>query len=639
MSEHDRDLARLQAIMVEFGGEAPFWLGWAMGELAGELQVWVRFLAAAHPGLQRDLESIDQADALAAISLALEATNYAVPVEEPVAPREPEDLTDLLFQHAADEAPERGPPAAAPPSPAVSHGPLGVGSYSLAYLARTPVPGPPEPPAPAADAARNDELYRAALRRGDWAAALVYLEGALALDPARFQPFPAGEYQPCRLLAARDTGETFLCRQRRTGRWVVVEALHPEALARPVREVFQELHAVRELDHPGILRVLDFGHAGPDESRPYQVQEYVEGMSLAHLVRQTGALSADAFFDLALQLAGVLRVVHERGIVHRDLKPRNVLLTQAGPAWQVKVLDFGLAARTPESGPMGTSAYTAPEQLPGEPPGTVASPSVDVYSFGRLCYYALAGTPTPDAAQQGRLPPFWRDLLEDCTARQPARRPADGGALERALRRYRDVVPGAQPQRPAGVRECVARCLFELFKELEIVLPGDNEAHEATLLLDHLAGPEAVEHFRRLVDWLEQGRARRRDEEPSALDRVLRWLAPELLPDAEAAANTQLSFRLFLRARFKRYAEDHGWHPEGRRYPDLDAAFDHLTRERIGELARAALQECESHAATDPEEGSMELLEGLKLAYREFAVVGAGAATAPGRHSASSLKR
>src|SRR5262249_11118595 len=158
----------------------------------------------------------------------------------------------------------------------------------------------------------------------------------------------------------------------------------------------------------------------------------------------------------------------------------------------------------------------------------------------------------------------------------------------------------------------------ELFAELEIVLPGDNEAHKATLLLDHLAGPEAVEHFRRLVDWLEQARARHRDEEPSALDRVLRWLAPELLPDAGATANTQLRFGLFLRAHFKRYAEDHGWQPQGRRYPDLDAAFDHLTRERIGELARAALQECESHAATDAEEGSMELLEGLKLAYREF---------------------
>src|SRR5262249_23721287 len=161
-----------------------------------------------------------------------------------------------------------------------------------------------------------------------------------------------------------------------------------EALARPVSEVFRDLGALREVEHPGIVRPLDFGYAGPDESRPYQVLEYVEGMSLARRVREVGTLSGEAFCELAVPIADALRSGHERGHVHRDVKPANSLLTRDEAPWQVKILDFGLVRRPPEE---SSAAFIAPEVL-GRLPATAVGPPADVYSFGRTCAFALLGT-------------------------------------------------------------------------------------------------------------------------------------------------------------------------------------------------------------------------------------------------------
>ncbi len=86
-------------------------------------------------------------------------------------------------------------------------------------------------------------------------------------------------------------------------------------------------------------------------------------------------------------------------------------------------------------------------------------------------------------------------------------------------------------------------------------------------------------------------------------------LAPELFQKQVERFRHQLSFRLYLRERCRRHAESCGYRPCGPRFTDLDAAFDALTRQRIGELARTA--------AADPDAG--ELLVGWKLACAEFA--------------------
>src|SRR5207245_1029897 len=54
----------------------------------------------------------------------------------------------------------------------------------------------------------------------------------------------------------------------------------------------------------------------------------------------------------------------------------------------------------------------------------------------------------------------------------------------------------------------VGRSLFQLLAAVEIPLPARDEVGEATLLLRHLVGREALAHFRELARWLDETRAR-----------------------------------------------------------------------------------------------------------------------------------
>jgi hypothetical protein len=153
-------------------------------------------------------------------------------------------------------------------------------------------------------------------------------------------------------------------------------------------------------------------------------------------------------------------------------------------------------------------------------------------------------------------------------------------------------------RRPGGDAEVyrrVGRGLFGLLNEVEIPLPARDEAGEATRLLQHLVGREALAHFRELTCWLQTTRARMDlASDPSfyaARDRLLLWLAPECFVTDGKQARFELSFRLYLRARLKDYCRRRNWRPAGPRYRDLETAFRALDRQRIGDVVREAVEE------------------------------------------------
>jgi hypothetical protein len=153
-------------------------------------------------------------------------------------------------------------------------------------------------------------------------------------------------------------------------------------------------------------------------------------------------------------------------------------------------------------------------------------------------------------------------------------------------------------RRPAGdpeVYQRVSRSLFQLLNEIEIPLPARDEAGEATRLLRHLVGREALAHFRELTCWLHAARGHLDlAGDPSfyaARDRLLLWLAPECFLTDGRQPRFELSFRLYLRARLKDYCRRKGWAPAGPRYHDLETAFRALDRQRIGDIVREAVEE------------------------------------------------
>jgi hypothetical protein len=250
-------------------------------------------------------------------------------------------------------------------------------------------------------------------------------------------------------------------------------------------------------------------------------------------------------------------------------------------------------------------------------------------------YLARPGAPTPAAQAPRKRPPaghdpggFPLDELTYLVVRDSVpKTPAPTGPVPPARPAVRGEVGPAPPAkavaaRPGRVYRYLQQALFRLLQELELSLPAGAEAREATCLLRHLVGPDSVAHFRRLTRWLEAARARATVEDPPALDRLLGWLTPELFERASGGYAQQPSFRLYLRALFRGYAEGKGWTPHGPRHADLGDAFAALTRERIGELVREAVTgsaeavAADADAALDAE--ARQVLEGVQLAYREF---------------------
>ena len=156
-------------------------------------------------------------------------------------------------------------------------------------------------------------------------------------------------------------------------------------LARAQREA--QLSA--RLNHPHVVAVLNLV-VDADTDAWWLVMEYVDGSTLAELVRQEGRLSPDDAAPLMWQTADALVAAHAEGIVHRDVKPSNILVDGSRC---VKLTDFGIAriatdpSLTRTGLVTGSPAYLAPEVAAGHR----GDEAVDVWSLGATLFHLLSG--------------------------------------------------------------------------------------------------------------------------------------------------------------------------------------------------------------------------------------------------------
>jgi len=195
--------------------------------------------------------------------------------------------------------------------------------------------------------------------------------------------------------------------------------------------ILKEVQIMRQLDHPNIVKLVDFSEA---KQYYYIILELCPGGELFHQIVRLTYFSEDLSRHTIIQVAKALQYLHEEaGVVHRDIKPENLLFYPipfvptrnpqpkgpddedkadegefvkgqgAGGIGVIKIADFGLSKVIWDSQtmtPCGTVGYTAPEIVKDER----YSKSVDMWALGCVLYTLLCG-----------FPPFYDESIQTLT--------------------------------------------------------------------------------------------------------------------------------------------------------------------------------------------------------------------------------
>ena len=262
-------------------------------------------------------------------------------------------------------------------------------------------------------------------------------------------------------------------------RRVVVKVLSPDLAAGVDMERFRrEIRVAAKLHHPRIVPVLSAGQSG--DAPLYYTMPFIEGETLASLIRREKQLPVDRALAIARDVADALGHAHQLNIVHRDIKPENILLERA--TGRAVVTDFGIARAIERAADLlsvtstgltlGTPTYMSPEQAAADRGLDGRS---DIYSLGVVLYEMLAGEPPftgPNAraiiARHIQEPPpdlrivrpeipieVW-SLTERMLAKTPSARFADADLLIAAIDDPKAAME-AQPRRWSAARMSATR--------------------------------------------------------------------------------------------------------------------------------------------------------------------------------------
>jgi serine/threonine protein kinase len=244
-----------------------------------------------------------------------------------------------------------------------------------------------------------------------------------------------GNYRLIQSLGKGGFAEVYLGEHLYLKTFSAIKILQMQLSGDDIRQFMAEGQMLAQLQHPNIIRVLDFG---VDHDTPYLVMDYAPNGTLRRRYPPGSILPVPALVSNVKEIALALQYAHDHHVVHRDVKPENMLL---GKNNEVLLTDFGIATVIQTSRSqhtqsiIGTVSYMAPEQIRGHP--IAAS---DQYALGITAYEWLCGErpftgtfveittqqiavpPTPLRQKAPSVPPAVEQIVMRALEKDPQRR-------------------------------------------------------------------------------------------------------------------------------------------------------------------------------------------------------------------------
>ena len=189
-------------------------------------------------------------------------------------------------------------------------------------------------------------------------------------------------------------GEVWLVHQNELNRDFAMKIINKRRCREEEDEIKNEIEILKKLDHPKILKILEFFNT---RNKYYILTEYCPEGELFNEITKVGQFSEVQAAFIIYQLLQIVKYCHKMRIIHRDIKPENVMITkrEKNGCLQVKLIDFGTAKifseNNKEKGFVGSSYYMAPEVIKRK-----YDEKCDLWSIGVIMYILLTGRPPFD---------------------------------------------------------------------------------------------------------------------------------------------------------------------------------------------------------------------------------------------------
>lgn len=326
-------------------------------------------------------------------------------------------------------------------------------------------------------------------------------------------PDTIGRFKIIRELGKGAQGAVYLAQDTHLERQVAIKTLR-SGHGQNTETLLKEARIVSKLQHPNIVTLHD---AGEHQGDPYLVYAYVEGSTLAQVMKGQKTLPLAHAVQITCGVLDGITSAHRQGIMHLDIKPANVMIDTTG---QPLIMDFGIArnvaAQSGRNTISGTPYYMAPEIITGKG----ASFRSDLFSVGMMLYEMVTGTPAADGdnayavmhknAGEAAASPSSRNLQVDerlesiilkAIAKKPEDRYANAEAMKQTLLEYldpsRDELPSASSDTHSTLEFLLRRmhsksdfpALSNTISEINQIVASESESsnHLTSVILQDFA--------------------------------------------------------------------------------------------------------------------------------------------------------